>query len=170
MGKCCQVSPSWTKYMYSLNKCQYGLWRLWRWWCHDHKGLPQQHQLPKHLTMKKNWAEASERCLHSRNTVIETNLLSSYIITLKTSHWYNFFSSLYLDLIYKFIWNMVVLSLKTNAFPIKKWWKHITSGSSNTKQHNDFLDISSSYRNAAHFYSNPVIRWMPIRTKLWYMN
>lgn len=55
--------------IYSLNKCQYSLWRLWWWRCHDHKGLTQQHQLPKHLTMKENWAETPGRCLHRRDSL-----------------------------------------------------------------------------------------------------
>lgn len=43
--------------MHSLNKSQYSFWRFWRRWRHDHQGLSQEHQLPEHLTVKKNWAE-----------------------------------------------------------------------------------------------------------------
>lgn len=80
------------KQIYSLNKCQHSLWRLRWWWCHDYKGLAQEYQLPKHLTMKKNWAETPETYLYHRNIVVyPLCFLNSYIIILKTSQWYKFF-------------------------------------------------------------------------------
>lgn len=77
--------------LYSLNKCQYSLWRLRWWWCHDHKGFPQQYQLPQHLTMKENWAETPERCLHHRNIVVYPICFFHFLYNhLKTSQWYKF--------------------------------------------------------------------------------